>query len=145
MNATIRLADRRDVSAIRSLLEHLANRELSQEVVADRLRMVEASAIDDLYVLEDEAGIQGLLGFRIRENIEERSRYGEVSALVTRPQARRTGYGRALMEFAERLAREQGCKGTWLVSGFGREADAHKFYARLGYEVTGYRFIKAIE
>jgi len=133
------------MSALRSLLEHLADRELGQEVVEDRLRMVEASAIDDLYVLEDEHGIQGLLGFRVRENIEERSRYGEVSALVTRPQARRSGYGRALMAFAEQLAKERGCKGTWLVSGFGREADAHKFYARLGYEVTGYRFVKAIE
>ena len=144
MNAKIRRADLGDLPALRSLLEHLADRELEQEVVEDRLRMVEASAIDDLYVLEDQHGVQGLLGFRIRENVEERSRYGEISALVTRPQARRSGYGRALMEFAEELARKRGCKGTWLVSGFGREADAHKFYARLGYEVTGYRFVKAI-
>jgi GNAT superfamily N-acetyltransferase len=145
MSAKIRKVDPGDVSVIRSLLEDLADQELGLDVVEDRLRMVEASAIDDLYVLEDEQGIQGLLGFRIRENIEERSCYGEISALVTRPRARRSGYGRALMVFAEQLAKERGCKGTWLVSGFGREADAHKFYAKLGYEVTGYRFVKAIE
>lgn len=145
MDAKIRRADLGDIPALRLLLEHLADKELSSEVVEDRLRMVEASAIDDLYVLQDDHGIQGLLGFRIRENLEERSRYGEVSALVTHPQARRSGYGRALMAFAEQLAKQYDCKGTWLVSGFGREADAHKFYAALGYEVTGYRFVKAIE
>jgi hypothetical protein len=46
------------------------------------------------------------------------------------------------MEFAENLAAEQGCIGTWLVSGFGREEQAHKFYKELGYEITGYRFVK---
>jgi GNAT superfamily N-acetyltransferase len=127
------------------LLEHLAGRELDDEAVQDRFRMTEASAIDDLYVLEDEHGIQGLLGFRIRENLEERSHYGEVSALVTHPDVRRSGYGRALIAFAERLALERGCKGTWLVSGFGREAEAHRFYAKLGYEMTGYRFVKLID
>lgn len=125
MSAKIRKADPGDVPVIRSLLGHLADKEPGREVVEDRLRMVEASAIDELYVLEDEHGIQGLLGFRIRENIEERSCYGEVSALVTHPRARRSGYGRALMAFAEQLAKKRGCKGTWIVSGFGREADAH--------------------
>ncbi len=46
------------------------------------------------------------------------------------------------MDFAEKLARDQGCIGTWLVSGFGREEEAHHFYRALGYEITGYRFVK---
>jgi GNAT superfamily N-acetyltransferase len=48
------------------------------------------------------------------------------------------------MAFAEQLARNRGCKGTWLVSGFGRDEEAHQFYKRLGYEATGYRFVKPI-
>lgn len=144
MNVRIRKAEARDVPAVRELLQILAGGEVTDEVTKDRFRMVEASAIDDLYVLEDSQGVQGLLGFRLRENLEEQSRFGEISALVTRPEARRSGYGRALVEFAEQLARERGCKGTWLVSGFGREKDAHKFYEKLGYEVTGYRFVKPI-
>ena len=47
-----------------------------------------------------------------------------------------------MMEYADELAREQGCKGTWLVSGFAREEEARKFYERHGYEVNGYRFIR---
>ncbi|GIM45314.1 hypothetical protein DNHGIG_08630 [Collibacillus ludicampi] len=46
------------------------------------------------------------------------------------------------MEFAENLAAEQGCIVTWLVSGFGREEQAPTFYKELGYEITGYRFVK---
>lgn len=35
--------------------------------------------------------------------------------------------------------------GTWLVSGFAREQEAHKFYQRIGYGTTGYRFVKLFE
>jgi hypothetical protein len=45
-------------------------------------------------------------------------------------------------EDTEQLAKDTGCKGTWLVSGFGREEKAHKFYQSLGYETTGYRFVR---
>ena len=34
-----------------------------------------------------------------------------------------------------------GC--TWLVSGLKR-GDAHCFYEELGYEITGYRFVKPL-
>jgi GNAT superfamily N-acetyltransferase len=144
MNVRIRKAKPSDVEEIQVLVGHLTGNELERKATEDRLRMVETSPIDELYLLEDDDGVQGLLGFRIRGNVEEVSRYGEVSALVTRPEARLAGYGRALMEFAERLARDRGCKGMWLVSGFGREEDAHKFYTKLGYQVTGYRFVKPI-
>jgi hypothetical protein len=50
--------------------------------------------------------------------------------------------GKQLIEFAEQLAKDLNCKGTWLVSGFGREEKAHKFYKSLGYVSTGYRFVK---
>jgi GNAT superfamily N-acetyltransferase len=86
----------------------------------------------------------GLLGFRIRENIEERSRYGEVSVIVVDPDYQKQGIGRQLMSFAEQLSKEFNCRGTWLVSGFGREASAHPFYQSLGYISTGYRFTKEI-
>ena len=34
------------------------------------------------------------------------------------------------------------CLGLWLVSGFGREEEAHRFYRRCGFEATGCRFVK---
>jgi N-acetylglutamate synthase-like GNAT family acetyltransferase len=144
MEFTIRKAEQKDIPALQPLLAELAGHELTQENIEDRIRMVEESSSDELYVFEQEDKIQGLLGFRIRENIEEPSRYGEISALITKPETRRLGVGRALMEFAEQRARELNCKGTWLVSGFRREEEAHQFYARLGYKITGYRFVKPL-
>ena len=144
MEFTIRKTEQKDLPALQRLLMDLAGHELTQADIEDRLRLVEESPIDELYVFEQENQIHGLLGFRIRENIEEPSRYGEISALITRPESRKLGVGRALMEFAEKRAKELGCKGTWLVSGFGREEEAHRFYAKLGYRVTGYRFVKPI-
>ena len=32
--------------------------------------------------------------------------------------------------------KREGGKGTWLVSGFGREEQAHQFYEELGYRAT---------
>ena len=103
------------------------------------------SPIDSLFVCEENGKILGLLGFKIRENIEEVSRFGEVSALVVNADDRLKGTGRYMMEYAEKLAKESGCKGTWLVSGFAREEQAHKFYKRLGYQTTVYRFVKLFE
>jgi GNAT superfamily N-acetyltransferase len=89
--------------------------------------------------------ILGLLGFRIRENLEDVSKFGEVSALVVNAKEKRRGVGRFMMDYAEKLARELGCKGTWLVSGFAREKEAHLFYKQLGYQQTGYRFVKLVD
>lgn len=141
-SSSIRPAARADLPALCALMEQLCGHPVSHEDMENRLELVEASAIDELFVLEVEGRVQGLLGFRIRENIEERSRYGEISILVTDQSSRQLGFGRRLMEYAEALARKKGCKGTWLVSGFAREEEAHRFYQKLGYRVTGYRFVK---
>jgi GNAT superfamily N-acetyltransferase len=108
----------------------------------NRLEFIEDSPFDSLYVCEENGTILGLLGFRIRENLEEVSKYGEISVIVVDSGARRKGVGRFLMNYAEKLAFEKGCIGTWLVSGFDREEQAHQFYKELGYEITGYRFVK---
>ncbi|UCC16548.1 MAG: hypothetical protein JSU58_09295 [Dehalococcoidales bacterium] len=47
-----------------------------------------------------------------------------------------------MMDYTDKLARELGYKGMWLVSGFAREEEAHTFYERLGYEVNGDRFVR---
>jgi GNAT superfamily N-acetyltransferase len=111
----------------------------------NRLQFVAESKFDSVYVCEEGGKILGLLGFRIRENLEDVSKFGEVSALVVNAKEKRRGVGRFMMDYAEKLARELGCKGTWLVSGFAREKEAHLFYKQLGYQQTGYRFVKLVD
>jgi GNAT superfamily N-acetyltransferase len=142
MPLSMRKAERVDIEALCKLMEALSGRAISPEEMGNRLEFVAESRVDSLFVCEKDSRIVGLLGFRIRENLEEMSRYGEISAIVVDTDDRRRGVGRFMMDYAERLAKEKGCKGSWLVSGFGREQKAHKFYKRLGYQINGYRFVK---
>ncbi len=111
----------------------------------NRLDFVAASPIDWLFVCEAGGAVVGVLGFRLREQLERVGRYGEIYLIVADAAARRMGIGRAMMAFAESLARQHGCTGTWLVSSFRRKDEAHRFYERLGYEPTGYRFVKMLD
>lgn len=141
MNPAIREACMEDSEAISRLMSQLLHKEITEEVVRNRLEFVSRSPFDSMYVYEDQA-ILGVLGFRIREHLEDLSRYGEISVVVVDEDAKRTGIGRSLMALAEELAVQHECKGTWLVSGFKRINEAHKFYKQLGYEETGVRFVK---
>jgi N-acetylglutamate synthase-like GNAT family acetyltransferase len=142
MSLSIREAQDKDIGELRRLMEELGSHAMSPTQMMNRLQFVRKSQFDSLYVCEDGDNILGLLGFRIRENLEEASRFGEVSAIVVYPDGRRRGVGRFMMDYAEKLAKDLECKGMWLVSGFAREEEAHKFYKELGYNITGYRFVK---
>ena len=142
MNLIIREAAQKDLAQLCALMTELTGHAVTAAEMQNRLDMVQNSPREELYVCAVDGTVQGILGFRIRENLEEVSRFGEISCLVTCAQSRKAGIGRALMAFAENLAKQHGCKGTWLVSGFGREEEAHTFYKKLGYAITGYRFVK---
>ena len=138
----IRKAEIKDKESIKYLIQELTGHEISDSDMINRLEYVESSIIDTLYVYEKDNKIVGLFGFRIRENLEENSRFGEISLIVVDSHFQKHGIGKQLMKYAEELARTNNCIGTWLVSGFGREEVAHAFYKALGYETTGYRFVK---
>lgn len=142
MSYTIRQARTDDADVLCRLMEQLSGHGMSREQMLERLRFIEQSAADSLYVCEWDGRVAGCMGFRIRENIEDTTRYGEVSVLVVDEEYRNRGAGRFMMNHAEKLASGLGCIGTWLVSGFGREEEAHAFYRKLGYKINGYRFVK---
>ncbi|RUS45840.1 GNAT family N-acetyltransferase [Cohnella sp. AR92] len=142
MSFRIREAAVKDCLALSRLMTQLLNREITENVMKDRLEFIARSPYDSLYVYEEDLKIMGTLGFRIRENIEDIGRYGEISVIVVEAEAKRKGIGRILMDYAEELANQHQCKGTWLVTGHGRVNEAHKFYKELGYQDTGVRFVK---
>ncbi|MFD0678877.1 MULTISPECIES: GNAT family N-acetyltransferase [unclassified Paenibacillus] len=141
----IRKAVDEDIPMLCKLMLQLGGEGISYDDMRDRLRMTEQSDSDTIYIYEQEGLVLGTLVFRVRENIREVSRYGEICIIVVDALSKRSGIGRSLMKFAEQLALELGCKGTYLISGFGRKEEAHLFYQELGYEITGYRFVKMLE
>jgi GNAT superfamily N-acetyltransferase len=138
----IRAAAKSDNQAVKELFQELIGHQLSDEDTANRIDFVQNSPIDSLFVYELDNKIAGVMSFRIRENIEENSRFGEISVIVVKSESRKKGIGKELMMYAEEMAHKNGCIGTWLVSGFGREEQAHSFYKELGYNINGYRFVK---
>ncbi|PFE03153.1 N-acetyltransferase [Bacillus cereus] len=141
MESHIRKATVNDIEALCSLTKELKGSNISHVDMQNRLQFVEMSPFDFLYVYEEDNVIFGFLGFRIRENLEDVTRYGEISIISVDLSARRKGIGQILMDYAEQLAKKHNCIGTWLVSGTQRK-EAHPFYKKLGYEVNGYRFVK---
>ena len=64
--------------------------------------------------------------------ILESDNAAQILGIVVSPIQQRNGIGRALMERAERWARERHCTTIFLRTNELR-TDAHSFYARLGY------------
>ena len=141
----VRRARTADLPRVAALLSELSARPLTARGAANRLALIAADPDQDLFVATAERTIAGVMGFRIRHNIEEVSCFGEVSVLMVAPEWRKRGAARALVERAGVLARRRRCVGLWLVSGWGREARAHTFYRRLGFEETGVRFVKLFD
>lgn len=136
----IRKLQAQDHESVVQLLAQLDGEDMSVNIpMYDFLKQHPSN---EVYVYEEGGEVVGLLGFRLRQNLEDGSQYGEISIIVVDENHRRKGIGQKLFDFAEDLARKHKCKGTWLVSGIHRASEAHQFYEELGYEVTGYRFVK---
>lgn len=60
-----------------------------------------------------------------------------LSSLITRPEARGRGYGRALVDHVRTVAGERGCRAIVLDSGIPR-TDAHRFYEKYGFKRCAY-------
>jgi len=142
MNLTIREFNQNDFTFLKEIISEYLEKEISDADLQNRMDFIKNCTTENLYVCEIDSVGRGIIATRIRENIEENSRFLEVSLIVTRLSERRNGLGKQMISFAEQKAKELKCTGLWLVSGFGREEAAHKFYKDLGFVITGYRFRK---
>ena len=116
--------------------------EITDSDLKNRMEYIRNSFSENLYIFEDNGLSKAIIATRIRENIEENSKFLEISLIITKSEFRNQGIGKQMISFAEEKAKEIGCIGLWLVSGFGREEEAHKFYKNLEFVITGYRFRK---
>lgn len=92
---------------------------------------------------EDEDGRPvAAAGFRVGENLAW-GRFLYVDDLVTLPDARSKGHGRALLEWLRARAREEGCRELHLDSGVHRK-DAHRFYAREGMTFSSHHYSETL-
>ena len=113
------------------------------EEVGPRLERLAASDADQLFLADVDGAVVGLAGLHTSLSLEYDQPAAKISALVVDEEWRGRGVGQALVAALEQEARAQGC-GLLFLTTNERRADAHAFYARLGFEHTGRRYGKAL-
>jgi len=120
------------------------HRQLRPQLPADylgRMEVVFGSGVRMVLATEGER-VLGLALWRLIENTFEGRRL-YVDDLVTDGAERSKGVGKALLDWLEARARDEGCDVLALDSGVQR-GEAHKFYFRQGMQIAAYSFRKVL-
>lgn len=142
----VRLAEADDFERVTALLEELG-RAVVTDATRDDVRALYMRHLDDErashLVAEDHDGVIAFCSLHFRDRLNHPTPDAWIPDLIVTESARRRGAARALLEEAERIARERGCWQLTLESGYAR-ALAHKLYASTGMTDAGKYFKKSL-
>jgi GNAT superfamily N-acetyltransferase len=111
--------------------------------MAGRLEALSGKPDYAVFLAETNGRVVGLVGAFIGYALEFSGAWGRLMGLVVDEPFRGRRIGAELMGRIEGWLRERGATRLTLTSGKQR-VDAHRFYRRLGYEETGFRFTKRL-
>ena len=132
-----------DVPARAALTTHLGY-PVSDVAMAGRMRRFLASGDYETLVAVADGRVVGYAGVTWKWSYTENTPRGQLLALVVDPAERGRGTGAALVAAAEAWAREHGAGSIHVTTAVHRER-THRFYERIGYARTGYRYVKSLE
>lgn len=143
MSCKLRQATVNDTAAVYDLIRDLKQTEYDRKTFAASF----AANLDNptqFYQLALVDGhVVGLIGLQLMFPLNLNCWIGEIQELVVLPQMRGLNIGKALLDWAESKAREQGARQIELSSGKVR-TQAHRFYLREGYQESHFRFKKTL-
>lgn len=143
----IRAARGDDFDAVTALLEELGRPQVTDAARADCFAVFEQQVIDPErhhIVCEDDAGeVVGFCSLEFRPRLNQVTPEAWIPDLIVTERARMRGIGRALLDEAERRARDHGCHALRLESGYQR-AEAHHLYSRAQMRDSGKEFYKRL-
>jgi GNAT superfamily N-acetyltransferase len=143
-NVMIRGAGRDDAADLAALLDRLGY-PTDPDTVIERLGQLEATGLDQVLVAEAAGQVVGVASVHITPALLHRAGpVARITAMVVDEMRSRQGVGRRLVAAVEELARAVGCASVE-VSSNTRRADAHAFYAALGYSRSHEMFRKPLE
>lgn len=99
--------------------------------------MEEAQGLETAFLGEWEGEAAGLLVLRTVPTLSGADDWAEITEMYVRPQFRRRGIGRALVEAALDCGRRRGCREFHLLVDPSNEA-GQAFYAKLGFRVDSW-------
>lgn len=135
----IRPAAAGDGAALEVLVRQLGYDEKATDILA-RLAAMEQRGLIAL-VAELDGRVVGCLATSIMPVLHRPKPVGRISMMVVEEGLRSQGIGERLVRTAEAWLKEQGC-GLIEVTSNMKRTDAHRFYQRLGFEPTSFRFAR---
>jgi ribosomal protein S18 acetylase RimI-like enzyme len=138
----IRDAKLSDAPALAKLMCELGYETTTAEM-CERFKLILSDAHFCTFVAENEERVCGMIGTLAYPSYEHNDMGGRILALVTTSAARRCGIGRALITAAEKDFAQRGIKRIAVNTRLTRY-DAHEFYEALGYQRSGWRFVKQL-
>jgi GNAT superfamily N-acetyltransferase len=143
----VRPATGDDFDGVTALLEELGRPKVTDDTRADCRSIFERHLEDDraahLVAEDGEGAVVGFCSLHFRDRLNYTTPDAWVPDLIVTERARRQGAARALLEEAERRARERDCWVLTLESANWRTG-AHQLYAASGMEDVGKSFIKLL-
>jgi GNAT superfamily N-acetyltransferase len=138
----VRDATADDAEALARLCTQLGH-PATPEVMPDRVAKLsgDPNARALVAILPSHLDPVALATVHIRHTLNHSAPLGQLTLLVVDETVRGTGVGRAIVDEAERWARDNGCH-RMVVTTALRRADAHAFYEKIGYTHTGRRYAK---
>jgi len=117
---------------------------LTAEVFVERVRQQQSQGYRLAYLEAAEQSVAvAVAGFRIGNNLAW-GKFLYVDDLVTAAEQRSHGYGKALLNWLNEYAIQEGCLQLHLDSGTQRK-EAHRFYEREQLAVTGFHFARNLQ
>ena len=143
IDLAIRDAKLSDAPALAALMCELGYETSSAEMDA-RLRAILGQARYKTLVALMGGDICGMIGTISDASYMHNDLKGRIIALVVSDKMRRRGIGRKLIAAAEEDFARRKIKRVTLTTRFERE-EAHRFYEKLGFARTGFRFAKNLK
>jgi ribosomal protein S18 acetylase RimI-like enzyme len=152
---TIRPAGRADLERVASLIllgaatQTMTPQEIAAEVqhpaYAQAFAELEASPCSTVFVAERAGVVVGTYQVTLTPGLAARGRKrAKVESVHVAPECRGQGIGAIMMDHAVAFAKQEGAGLVELTSHNSR-TDAHRFYARIGFDQSHTGFKKAIE
>ena len=142
MTVTLRPVREADAVHVAALLTELGYPSNAADV-EERLDHSLRSKTNCCLVAESADEVIGLMSAELVPYFPTGATICRVTALVVSAQSRRGGIGEQLLAAAEKFARQHHCSGIEVTSA-ERRVDAHRFYQKLGFSRTAFRFFRAL-
>jgi ribosomal protein S18 acetylase RimI-like enzyme len=142
MTITMRPVRATDAEQVASLLTELGYPSTAASV-KDRLDRALQSETSRCLVAQDADEVIGLMSAELIPYFPTGMTVCRVTSLVVASQHRRRGIGDMLISAATEFARKHRCSGIEVTSAENR-VEAHRFYERIGFSRTAFRFFRAL-